>query len=150
NLLSPFPYVVYVPFQVLAEHLRFAAATAPSVFTARLGGVMFAVAQLGVTWALARRMCPRGHRVEVLLVAVAANLVPQLRFIHGYVNADAMTILAATACFAVALRVLDVSLSSRASGAARVTLVDASLLGLAIALAALSHYNAFGAALVAF
>jgi hypothetical protein len=70
----------------------------------------------------------------VIAVALAANLVPQLQYIHGYVNADAVTILTATIAFALLLRIVQRE---------RLSLRDAVLVGLTVGVAAHGRYNGF-------
>ena len=134
NLLSPVPYIPYLPFALVGDHVSALGIASHKLFVTRLGGSLVAIAQLVATIALVRRICRECNRGEVVAVALAANLVPQLRFIHAYVNADAVTILAATTAFAVLLRVVQRD---------TVTLVDALLVGLTLALAAHGRYNGF-------
>jgi len=42
-----------------------------------------------------------------LLITFGINLLPQLRYLHGYINADTYTILTSTLAFYVSLKVLD-------------------------------------------
>ena len=134
NLFSPVPYLPYLPFALIADHVSVLGIATHRLFVTRLGGVLVAVAQLLATIALVRRMCRDCGRVEVIAVALAANLVPQLRYIHAYVNADAVTILTATVAFALLLRIVQRD---------HVTLADAALVGLTIGVAAHGRYNGF-------
>jgi hypothetical protein len=134
NLFSPVPYIPYLPFQYLADRVSALQSASQPLFVPRLGGLTIAFAQLWLTVAIVRRMCIRCSRVAILAVAIAANLIPQLRYTHAYLNADALTILAATAAFALALRVLQQE---------ELRLVDAILVGLSLALIAYVRYNAF-------
>jgi hypothetical protein len=134
NLFSPVPYIAYLPFQYLADRVSALQSASHPLFVPRLGGLTIAFAQLWLTVAVVRRMCFRCSRVAILAVAIAVNLIPQLRYTHAYLNADALTILAATAAFAVALRVLQQE---------ALRLVDALLVGLSLALIAYVRYNAF-------
>ncbi len=72
-------------------------------------------------------------------IALAANLLPQLRYIHAYPNTDGVTILAGTACFWAALRVLQ---------SERVGLRDAALVGVLIGVTMHVRFQAFFAAAV--
>jgi hypothetical protein len=134
NLLSPLPYMPYLPFALVADHVSVLGIGSHKLFVTRLGGTLVAVAQLVATMALVRRICRKCNPGEVVAIALGANLVPQLRFIHAYVNADAVTILAATIAFAVLLRIVQRE---------TVTVVDAVLVGLTLALAAHGRYNGF-------
>jgi hypothetical protein len=134
NLFTPLPYVPYLPFQYLVDRASALQSSSHPLFLPRLGGLTIAFAQLWLTVSVVRRMCIRCSRVAILAVALAVNLIPQLRYIHAYLNADAMTILAATAAFLCALRVLQRE---------HLNLVDALLVGLTLALVAYVRYNAF-------
>jgi len=134
HLFSPVPYAPYVPFEFLQQHVGWLHGGERGRFVVRLGGVAILVAQLAATIAIVRRMCPACSRSEGVLVAVASNLVPQLRYLHAYPNADAVTILAGTLAFAVALRVLQRS---------ALTLRDAILVGGTLGLAAHGRYTVF-------
>ncbi|MDQ1460362.1 MAG: hypothetical protein QOI08_1846 [Actinomycetota bacterium] len=134
NLFSPVPYLPYLPFALIADHVSVLGIATHRLFVTRLGGTLVAIAQLLATIALVRRMCRGCGRVEVIAVALAANLVPQLRYIHAYVNADAVTILTATIAFALLLRILQRD---------HVTLGDAALVGLTVGVAAHGRYNGF-------
>ena len=98
---------------------------------------MLAAAQLAITLALVRRMCRSSNQTTVTAIALAANLLPQLRYIHAYPNTDGVTILAGTACFWAALRVLQ---------SERVGLRDAALVGVIVGLAMHVRFQAFLAA----
>ena len=106
-LLSPVPYVVHIPFQWIQEAVGpVEGAAKPAFVITRFGGLLIAVAQFALTIAVVRRLFRGGTPLQVIMIATAANLLPQLRYLHAYVNPDALTIVAGTACFAVALRVL--------------------------------------------
>ncbi len=134
NLFSPVPYLPYLPFALIADHVSVLGIATHRLFVMRLGGLLVALLQLLATIALVRRMCRDCGRVEVIAVALAANLVPQLRYIHAYVNADAVTILTATIAFALLLRIVQRD---------HVTLGDAALVGLTVGVAAHGRYNGF-------
>jgi hypothetical protein len=134
HLFSPVPYIPYLPFQFLENHFSPFGDGDPSRFFVRLGGITIAIAQLLATMAVVRRMCRACGRVEIVGVALAANLIPQLRYIHAYPNSDAITILAASIAVALCLRILQTD---------RVTLVDAGLVGLTLGLAAHGRYTGF-------
>ena len=142
HLYSPVPYAAYAPFEIANDGVGpVDRAARPDRFITRLGGLVIAAAQLAVTLLLVRRMCRRCSAIEVTAVALAANLIPQLRYVHAYLNADGLTILAATAAFAVALRVLQRE---------RLTLADAALVGLTLGVVAHGKFNAYVVAGVLF
>jgi 4-amino-4-deoxy-L-arabinose transferase-like glycosyltransferase len=142
NLFSPLPYVPYLPFDRLDDVLGAVhGAERPAWFVTRLGGLLIAFAQLLASYALVRRLRRKGSRVEALAVALAVSLVPQMIYVHSYVNADAVTILLGTVGFLVALRLVQQG---------RVALTDALLAGFVIGLIALARYNAFSVGAVVF
>ncbi len=133
HLYSPVPYIPYLPTARIAEVIGPVDGAASTRFVARTGGLFVATAQFFVTIGLVRRML-RGRTLrQSVAVAFTVNLVPQLRFLHAYMNADAVTVLVGTACALVALRVLQ---------RARVGIGDAALVGSMVGLAALSRYHA--------
>jgi hypothetical protein len=137
-LLSPVPYAVHIPFQWLQEAVGPVDGAARPVYViTRFGGLPIAVAQFALTIAVVRRLFRRATPLQVILIATATNLLPQLRYLHAYVNPDALTVVAGTACFAVALRVLQRT---------RVGLADAALVGGTLAFAALMRLNIMVAA----
>ncbi|HEX5096618.1 MAG TPA: hypothetical protein VFX21_11415, partial [Acidimicrobiia bacterium] len=140
-LFSPLPYAVYVPFALLDEHVGdLPGAVRPDRELTRLGGgIVLAAAQLALTLALVRRMIRSSDQTTVTAIALAANLLPQLRYIHAYPNTDGVTILAGTACFWAALRVLQ---------SERVGLRDAALVGVLIGVTMHVRFQAFLAAAV--
>jgi hypothetical protein len=134
-LFSPVPYAVYIPFQWLAEWVGpVESAATPDYFVNRLGGLLIAAAQLALTIAIVRRLWRQCTLLQAAAVAVAANLIPGLRYLHAYVNADGVTILTVTACFALALRLVQ---------RADITIADAVLVGLTLGLAAHGRYHGF-------
>jgi hypothetical protein len=135
-LYSPAPYAVYLPFQRVQEAVGLVdSAERPDRFVTRLGGAfVFASAQLALTLWMVRRMSRGAPNELVILTALAVNLVPQLRYTHAYINSDSFTILASTACFAVALRLWQRE---------RIGLTDALLVGGALAVTAHGRYNGF-------
>lgn len=139
HLYSPIPYLPYVPAWWLDSAIGTASPADDPVVT-RLGGATVAVAQLAATLALVRRLAPTWPRRSALAVAFSVNLLPELRYLHAYVNTDAVTVLAASCCALVALRVLQRQ---------RLGLVDGVWTGLAVALAAHSRYHALVPAAVA-
>lgn len=132
-LHSPVPYASYVPLQWVQDTIGpVEAAQRPERVITRLGGLVVAVAQLAVTILLVRRLARRASAMTVIAVATAVNLVPQLRYLHAYINADAVTVLAGTAALLCALRILQRE---------QLTLVDAAITGGVLALLALSRLN---------
>ena len=135
HLFSPVPHAVYVPFQWLSDAIGpIDGASRPERFVTRLGGLVVAVAQLLVTTALVRRMCRGCSHGQAVAIALAVNLVPQLRYVHAYVTTDAVTVLVATTGFALALRYLQRE---------RITAIDAVAAGAVVGLIAHGRYNAF-------
>ena len=140
-LYSSIPYYIYAPFERLQEAIGpVDSAARPDRVITRIGGALvFGATQLALTLLIVRRMRKDFSNEMVILVALAANLLPQLRYQHAYLNTDSFTILAATACFALALRLW------QRSG---VGLVDALLVGGAFAAVAHGRYNGFAGAAV--
>jgi hypothetical protein len=138
---SPLPYAVYVPFALLDEHVGdLPGAVRPDRELTRLGGgIVLAAAQLALTLALVRRMIRAADQTTVTAIALAANLLPQLLYIHASPNTDGVTILAGTACFWGALRVLQ---------SERVGLRDAALVGVLVGVTMHVRFQAFLAAAV--
>jgi hypothetical protein len=134
-LFSPAPYLVYVPFELLDEHMGALPGSGhPDRFVTRLGGLLIAAAQLAVSIAFVRRLCRSCDELTVVAIALAANLLPQLRYIHSYPNTDGVTILVATACFWCALRILQLE---------RIGLRDAVLVGALLGAMAHVRFQAF-------
>ena len=132
-LLSPVPYAVYIPFQWIQEAVGpVDGAARPMFVITRFGGLPIAAAQFALTIAVVRRLFRRATPLQVIMIATATNLLPQLRYLHSYINPDALTIVAGTACFAVALRVLQRT---------RLGLADATLVGGTLGFAALMRLN---------
>lgn len=135
NLYSPVPYLPYLPFDWLSSVVGpFPGAGKPPYFIVRLGGLVVALAQFAVVLALVRRMIRRATPLQVVAVAFAVNLLPQLRYLHATINSDGMTILVATLGFAVALRLLQ---------RPAVTTGDAALVGATLGAGAHMRYNSF-------
>ena len=134
HLYSPVSYLPYVPARWLADAIGpMDGATHPNHVIVRFGAWPIAVAQLAVTWNLIRRVLRGSPASLALAVAFAANLLPQLRYMHAYVTTDGMTVLAGTVAVAVAARVLQ---------RPKIEPVDGVLSGLAIALCGHVRYNA--------
>ncbi|QYG91077.1 hypothetical protein HC251_00590 [Iamia sp. SCSIO 61187] len=134
HLYSPVAYLPYVPARWVAEAVGpLEGAAHPDRVVVRFGAWSIAVAQLAATWSLVRRVLRTSSARLALAVAVAVNLVPQLRYMHAYITTDGMTVLAATVAVAVSARVLQ---------RPRAEVVDGLLCGLAIALCAHVRYNA--------
>ncbi len=97
HLFSPAPYFAYVPFHWVQRTTE-----VPRRRVTRLGGWVYALLQLWATWLIARHVF--GRTWPALFVVAAVNLIPQLRYLHAYINADAYTILLGTLGFYVLLR----------------------------------------------
>lgn len=139
QLFSPLPYVFHVPFYILGKALYGPRMRGRIKIVTRLGGLVIAFLQLLVTLRLAELFF---ERWESLLAAAAINLIPQLRYIHAYVNADAASILCASvAALLVAYLIVD----QRPA-----TLPMAVVTGLTLAGLAHSKYNAGLIAVVLF
>lgn len=100
HLFSPLPYLVYVPFHWIQQRTD-----VPRNRITRLGGCVYAVAQFWVTWLLVSQLL--GRTGTALLATLAANLIPELRHLHGYVNADSFAILTGTFAFYLIFRMRD-------------------------------------------
>lgn len=134
HLYSPLAYLPYVPAHWAADAIGpVEGATHPDRLIIRFGAWSIAVAQLAATWSLVRHLRRSSTARQALVIAVAVNLLPQLRYMHAYVTTDGMTVLAATVAVAVAARILQRQ---------RVGVVDGLLAGLAIAFCAHVRYNA--------
>jgi hypothetical protein len=132
HLFSPVPYAVYVPFHWMRELVDQGEGGESGVEVLRLGGVVFAILQVLITWKIAIRLF--GQTWAAGFATLAANLVPQLRYVHGYVNADAFAILLGAVAFYWILRLFD-------NG--EPTLLTSSLVGLTLAAMAHGKYTVF-------
>lgn len=136
QLFSPVPYALHVPFYRLAESLgaRFERGIGDRL-PMRLGGSAYVLLLLLVAQRVARQLFGPGRGAT--LAALAATLHPMIVYVHGYVNADAFALLAASLAFLVTLRLVD---------AAALDLRLTALAGAALALLAHAKYPAFPAA----
>lgn len=100
HLFSPVPYIAYLPFERIQEKTQVGRSR-----VTRLGGVVYAAAQVLVTWLISVQLL--GRTTAALLLTFAVNLIPQLRYLHGYVNADSFTILMGTWAIYLAFKVWD-------------------------------------------
>ena len=80
HLFSPAPYFAYVPFHWIQKRTD-----VERNRITRLGGIVYAIAQFWVVWLLVSELL--GKNGTALLVTLAANLIPEIRHLHGYVNA---------------------------------------------------------------
>ncbi|MCB0310513.1 MAG: hypothetical protein KDD42_04730 [Bdellovibrionales bacterium] len=133
HLFSPLPYYVYIPFLWLGEWYGYSYSGTPEnlfsfdfdgICLPRLGGLIFVVLQLLVTIRLLAIYLP--GRWLILGAAGVINLMPEVRAIHGYVNADSYTILTST------LLLLSVS---RSHVKEHLDIWDTAIFALALALA---------------
>jgi hypothetical protein len=97
HLFSPVPYAAYIPFHWVQEQTN----VARNRIT-RLGGSVYAIAQFWITWLLVSQLI--GKNTPALLATLAVNLIPELRHLHGYVNADSFSILMGTWAFYLMVR----------------------------------------------
>jgi hypothetical protein len=106
HLFSPLPYAAHAPFARLQWRLEESSGKAiRRDRVTRRAGLLWTVAQLLALWAVARRLFP--DAATALLAATAVSLVPQVRYLHAYVNADGWTLAASTLAYYAVLRSLD-------------------------------------------
>ncbi len=133
HLYSPLPYVGHIPFYWIERHTNGGEELKSGRRVGlRSAAVVYTVLQTWVTWLIAARLF--GRTLEAALATLAMNLVPELRYVHGYVNADSFTILCCSTAFYYILRLFDMR---------PVGLSAAAWIGLTLAALALSKYNGF-------
>ncbi len=128
HLFSPVPYLIYLPFAWISKHVD----TASKRTVIRLGGCVYALIQFFLCLALTQQIFY--SKTVSLLSALSINLIPQLRYIHGYINADSFSICAATFGIVVLFRVVQTT---------KFHLREGVLVGLALSLIAHAKYNTF-------
>lgn len=130
QLYSPLPYLPHTVLVRLARSFLEIEDKRVIRQVARLGGLPIAALQFWIIYLIARLLLR--SRWHALLAALGVNLLPQLRYLHAYVNADATSILMASLCAWLLLRLI---LGDRPTG------TTALFTGLALAGLALVRYN---------
>jgi|GEM_PF-6879939 len=139
QLFSPLPYVLHIFWWRQVRGFVDPEDRKAIRILVRLAGLPIAVLQFWVIFRIARFFFR--SKWGGLLVALGVNLLPQLRYLHAYVNADAASILMASVCAWLLLRlVMGKSPSSR----------TAIFVGLALAGLAHAKYNVWIIALPLF
>jgi len=92
HLFSPLPYLPYLIFYKQIESTKSVRRHFSSEKSfLRLAGLFFTGVQFIVTLLICRYFFRSA--VDSVLAALAVNLIPQLRYLHGYVNADSYSVL---------------------------------------------------------
>jgi 4-amino-4-deoxy-L-arabinose transferase-like glycosyltransferase len=104
HLFSPLPYLSHILWWRQARLLMDPADWWAARTLVRFGGIPIAMLQFWLTFLIARLVFR--SKWKGLLGALSINLLPQLRYLHGYVNADAASILMATVCAWLLLRLI--------------------------------------------
>ena len=139
HLYSPVPYVLHVPTVLLDQHFGFGHGFWGNDRTVRrLGGLVYAALQVIVTWLLGVALF--GRTWTAVTFTSAVTMVPQLRYMHSYVNADSYTILIASVILMLSVRVIR---------DCRIDLGRSVMFGLAFAAMAHGKYNGWPVALIA-
>lgn len=140
HLFSPVPYLVHVQVEKFRRHFDFFSVFQLSeIKIIRFGGLIYTVLQFWITYLLVRLVVPQWF--SAMIISWSFNLVPQLRYLHSYINADSFSLLSATLCSYLAVLIIkrqavSISLSLK--------------VGLVVGLVLLSKYNCFPFAAILF
>lgn len=132
QVFSPVGYWAYGGYALLTAESTKELQGRSKLLRYRAGGLLFAVLQFVLTFLICSYFV--SSKTTAMLLSLAINLLPQLRYLHGYVTNDSFAILAGTFAFYVLVRFWKTE---------HISFWDSSLLGISIGAIAVSKPNTF-------